>query len=188
MAATVGLWDHFRRLLDFKGREDRASFWPYAALAFVIITVAGMVVFIPMMSRTMRAMQEYAAQNPDQATIDSGAGQYSITVEGHHPGFFDGGAMALFLGLTFGLAILLYAAAVVRRLHDRGKSGFWGLMPLPFIIYSSIMMPRMFTSMSDPNMSLFFSVSLSNMLYIVTLIWLIVILAGPSDPFRVSKA
>lgn len=187
MSATVGLWDHFRRLFDFKGREDRTSFWPYAALAFVIIMVAGMVIFIPMMSRTMSAMQEYAAQNPDQATVVSGAGHYSITVEGHHPEFFAGNEMALFLGVTFGLAILLYAAAVVRRLHDRGKSGFWGLMPLPFIIYSSIMMPRMFASVTDPNMGLFFSIFFSNMLYIVTLIWLIVILAGPSEPLPSQK-
>ena len=144
MSATVGLWEHFQRLFDFKGREDRASFWPYAALVFGIVIVAGMAIFIPMMTRSMRAMQEYAAKHPDQATIASGPGQYSISVEGHHPEFFDTGSMVTYLAVSFGLAILLYAAAVVRRLHDRGKSGAWGLMPLPFILYSSIMMPQMF--------------------------------------------
>jgi uncharacterized membrane protein YhaH (DUF805 family) len=89
--------------------------------------------------------------------------------------------MAAYLAVSFGLAFLLYAAAVARRLHDRGKSGFWGLMPLPFIIYSSIMMPTVFASPSELNMTLFFSIFISNMLYIVTLIWLIVWLAGPSE-------
>ena len=182
MSTTVGLWEHFKRLVDFNGREDRASFWPYAAVAFIIIMVVGMFIFVPMMARTMAEMQQYSAQHPDQATVTSGPGQYSISVEGRHPEFWSARSMALYLAVTFGLAILLYAAAVVRRLHDRGKSGFWGLMPLPFIIYSSIMMPRVFVSAGEPGMTLFFSIFFSNMLYIVTLIWLIVWLAGPSEP------
>ena len=181
MSATVGLWEHFKRLFDFKGREDRASFWPYAAVVFLIVMVVGMIIFVPMMARSITAMQEYAAQHPDQATITSGPGTYSISVEGHHPQFWPAESMALYLGVTFGLAILLYAAAVTRRLRDRGKSGFWGLMPLPFILYSSIAMPMVFAGAGEPNLTLFFSVFFSNMLYIVTLIWLIVWLAGPSE-------
>lgn len=185
MSATVGLWDHFKRLLDFRGREDRASFWPYAAVAFGIIMAVGMAIFIPMMFKSVRAMQEDAAQHPDEATVVSGPGHYSISVEGHHPEFFDTGGMATYLAVSFGLAILLYAAAVARRLHDRGKSGAWGLMPIPFILYSSIMMPRMFGTVGsgkEPNMTLFTSVLFSNMLYIAALIGLIVLLAGGSDP------
>jgi uncharacterized membrane protein YhaH (DUF805 family) len=184
MSASISVTEHFKRLFDFSGREDRASFWPYAAVAFIITTVAGMIIFVPMMSRAMHAMQQFAAQHPDQATVASGPGQHSISVEGNHPEFMSGGSVALFLAVTFGLAILLYAAAVVRRLHDRGKSGFWGLMPLPFIIYSSVQMPRMFASVgtgTEPDMALFFSVFLSNLFYIITLIWLIVLLAAPSE-------
>ena len=181
MPATVGLLEHFKGLFDFKGREDRASFWPYAAVAFIIVTVVGMIIFVPMMVRSMAAMQEYAARHPDQANITTGPGQYSISVEGHHPEFFDAGSMAAYLVVTFGLAILLYAAAVTRRLHDRGKSGWWGLMPLPFVIYSSIMMPSVFAGAGDPNMTLFFSIFVSNMVYIVTLVVMVVFLAGPSD-------
>ena len=185
MSATVTLGDHFRRLFDFAGREDRASFWPYAAVAFIITMVVGMAIFVPMMSRTLHAMQQFAVQHPDQATVTSGPGQYSISVRGNHPEFMPAGSMALFLVVTFGLAILLYAAAVIRRLHDRGKSGSWGLMPLPFISYSSVQMPRMFASVgagSQPNIALFFSIALSNLLYMITLISLVVLLAGPSEP------
>ena len=184
MTAAVTLGKHFTRLFDFNGREDRASFWPYAAVAFILIMAAGMIIFVPMMSSAMHEMQQFAMQHPDQATVTSGPGQYSISVRGDHPEFMPAKSVALYLAVTFGLAILLYAAAVVRRLRDRGKSGFWGLMPLPFILYSSIQMPRMFASVggsTQPDMALFFSVFLSNLLYIVTLIWLIVLLAGPSE-------
>jgi len=132
----------------------------------------------------MHAMQQFAAQHPDQAEITSGPGQYSISVQGKHPEFVPAGSIALYLVVTFGLAILLYAAAVVRRLHDRGKSGLWGLIPLPFTIYSSAQMPRMFAFVgagTQPDMTLFFSIFLSNLFYIIALIWLIVLLAGQSE-------
>lgn len=184
MSATVSLWEHFKKLFEFTGREDRASFWPYAALAFIITMVAGGIIFVPMMNHAIGAMQQFATQHPDQATVTSGPGEYSVSVRGNPGEFMPAGSVALYLAVNFGLAILLYAAAVVRRLHDRGKSGFWGLMPLPFIIYSSIQMPRMFAFVgveAQPDMALFFSIFFSNLLYIVTLIWLIVLLAGPSE-------
>ena len=134
----------------------------------------------------MRAMQEYAAQHPEQASIASGPGQYSISVHGDdHPQFMRTGAVAWYLGVTFGLSILLYAAAVVRRLHDRGMSGKWGLMPLPFILFSSIQMPRMFGSFGNgipPDMGVFFSIFISNFLYLGTLIALIILLSGAGNP------
>jgi uncharacterized membrane protein YhaH (DUF805 family) len=183
MSASVSLGDHFKRLFDIEGREDRASFWPYAAVAFIITMIAGMTILMPMVLRSIDAMQQFAAQHPDQATVTSGPGHYSISVQGDQPEFMPADSMALFLAVTFGVAILLYAAAVVRRLHDRGKSGFWGLMPLPFIIYSSVQMPRAFGATGDQlDMTLFFSIFLSNLFYIVTLVWLIVLLAGPSEP------
>lgn len=184
MSATVSLGEHFKRLFDFNGREDRASFWRYAALAFVLVMIAGMIIFVPMMAGAMHEMQQFAAQHPDQVTVTSGPGQYSIAVRGEHPEFVPKQSIVLYLAVTFGLSIVLYAAAVARRLRDRGKSGFWGLMPVPFILYSSIQMPNMlssFGSSTQPELAIVFSVFFSNLLYIVTLIWLIVLLAGPSD-------
>lgn len=185
MSVTVTLGEHFKRLFDFTGREDRASFWPYAAAAFIIIMAAGMIIFVPMMSHAIGEMQQFAAQHPDQSTVTSGPGQYSISVQGNHPEFMPARSVALFLAVIFGLAILLYAAAVVRRLRDRGKSGSWGLMPLPFILYSSIMMPRFFASVGVEagfNVTLFFSIFFSNLLYMITLVWLIILLTGQSEP------
>jgi len=186
MAASVGLWEHFRRLATFTGREDRASFWPYAGLAFGILTVVGAAMFLPMMAQSMKAMQAFAAQHPDQVTMVSGPGEHSISAHGAISGLTPSrAALTLYLGVTFGLAILLYGAAVVRRLHDRGKTGAWGLLPLPFILYSAIQMPRMFGSMASggqPDLGLFFSVFFSNLLYMASVLALIVLLAGASDP------
>lgn len=145
MSATVSVGEHFKRLFDFRGNEDRASFWPYAAVAFIIIVVAGMVFFVPMMTHM---------------------------------------TMAPYFIVSFGLAFLLYPAAVVRRLRDRGKTGFWGLMPLPFILYSTVQMARTLGPVGtgvQPETTFSFSIFFSNVLYVVTLIWLIVLLAGPSQ-------
>lgn len=191
MSASVTLRGHFRRLADFAGREDRASFWPYAGVVFLIVTAVGLVIFVPMMHHMMRAMQDFAAQHPDQVAVASGPGRYSVSVGGDHSAFISAGPMKLYLAVTFGLSVLLYAAAVVRRLHDRGKPGAWGLMPLPFILYSSIQMPRMFASFgtaAQPDAGLFLSIFASNMLYMATLIWLIVLLAGAGDPGRTATA
>lgn len=182
MSAKVSLPGHFAKLFDFSGREDRASFWPYAAVVLGITMAAGMIIFVPVMMRAMHAMQDYAAQHPEQATVTSGPGQYSVSIKGFPPELIPSGPLILFVTVTFGLAILLYAAAVVRRLHDCGRPGVWGLMPLPFIIYSSAQILRMFAAPTEPDMILFWSVGVSHLLYLATLIWLIVLLAAPSEP------
>lgn len=183
MPTTVGLWEHFTRLLDFDGREDRASFWPYAAVAFIIVMVVSAAIFIPMMIHAMAAMQQYAGRHPNDVTVSSGPGHYRISIHGHgHPQFFERASIMAYLCVTFGLSFLLYAGAVVRRLHDRGMSGFWGLMPVPFIVYSSFVLPAVFASTGRPSMGAFISSFVSNMLYMVTLIALIVLLAGAGIP------
>jgi len=186
MSATVGLWEHFRRLASFHGREDRSSFWPYAAVAFALVTFSGVVTVIPMAARMMRSMQGYAMQHPDEVLVTSAPGQYSMSVNGGPAGLMPSpDFIALYLAMTVGLGIVLYAAAVARRLHDCGRSGAWGLMPLPFILYSSIQFPRLFGMMArgaEPGVTTLLSIALSNALYLLAVVVLIVLLAGASDP------
>ena len=88
-------------------------------------------------------------------------------------------------GLVFVLAAALLAAAVTRRLHDRGRSGHWGLMPIPFIVISLFAMARLFAAFTnDPEVDvrLFLVVFVSNLLYLATLGLLVVLLAGASTP------
>ena len=185
MSATVGLLEHFRKLFDFRGREDRASFWPYAALVFGITIMVSTAMFVPLMERSVRVVQVSAARQHE--------GQITAVYRTDYPNLASGGPaqilhtgwMATYLWVTFGLAVLLYSSAVARRLHDRGRSGAWGLMPLPFILYSTVMMPRMFGSFGtgkQPNTTLFFTIFFSNAFYMVALIALIVLLAGGGEP------
>lgn len=186
MSTKVGLWEHFRKLASLKGREDRASFWPYAALVVGIVLVAGSVMILPMVARSMRAMPEITVADPDNVTFTSDLGEFAILGQDQAPGLMPSASfLAAYLAVTLGLALLLYAAAVVRRLHDRGKSGAWGLMPLPFLAYTSIQVIRLFGSMNggdQPNMTVFITIAFSNILYWITLLTLIVLLAGASDP------
>ena len=161
MAATVGLWEHFRRLLDFKGREDRASFWPYAALLYGIATVGSFLVMVPIMRSVM------------------GAGAYQTAPAMPDMGMFVAGMM-----ITTLAAVLLFAAAVVRRLHDGGLSGFWGLMPVPFLLFSMVKMWSFFNSFGSQHfkMDSFFQIFISNLIYILSVIALMVLLSRRSDP------
>jgi len=169
---------NFANIATFSGRETRGQFWPYATFVFVLSIAGMMAVMLPEMSASMERMQKFAAEHPDMATVQQGPGGYSISIQGHHPELMpDMGNMMGLMAVVFVTAIALLAAAVARRLHDRGKSGAWGLMPLPFIAFASIMMPKVFAQ-NPPDMSLFFAIFINNFIYIGTLIFLVVLLAG----------
>lgn len=166
MSARVGLFEHFKRLLDFKGREDRSSFWPYAVLVYGLMMVGSFAVMIPTMHAAMRAASD--------ATTQSGTAHLS-GVES-----FITGIMILTV-----IGIALYAAAVVRRLHDAGLGGFWGLMPLPFLLFGMVAMRGFFQSFASdqpPDMARFNQIFINNFIYILTILALILLLARRSDP------
>lgn len=169
MSAKVGLLEHFRKLATFRGREDRASFWPYAALVLGIVMIAGALMVLPMMAHLIRVAPPQSIQ---------GHVRFAAPV-------LPVGFLTAYLAVTLGLAVLLYAAAVFRRLHDRGKSGAWGLMPLPFLAYASVQSVRLFDSLSrgeQPNPTLFLTIAASNILFWAALLALVVLLAGASNP------
>jgi len=161
MTTDVGLFEHFRLLFTLRGKENRGSFWPYAALVLGILMACNVLLMIPMMM-------------PMAQPFDGGGGS-------HLPDF------GYYFIIMFGIGILLYGAAAVRRLRDSGRSGYWALMPLPFIIASSIGMTMLFRSPFDgnpPDMRLFQMMFISNALYMLTVIALVVLLSMPSAPER----
>jgi uncharacterized membrane protein YhaH (DUF805 family) len=183
LTAKVSISAHFKRLLDFTGREDRSSFWPYAAVVFGIVMVVSMVIMVPMIMQFMDASREIAAEGAKRAYVDRGDGTFILAESSQRPDPFSTTFIASYLGITFGLSLLLHGAAIVRRLRDAGRSVFWSLLPIPFIIYSSIQMPRLFGRVGErtiENQALFFSVFISNGLYNIALIILIVLLAQKS--------
>ena len=152
----------FASVLRFSGRDTRSEFWPFAGVAVALYLVMGWAVLIPITLPVFDA----------SSRTDFGMSQ---KIEGNF----------LFASvLMFAALVALLAAAVARRLHDSGRSAFWGLLPLPFAVYSGAMFFRLFSQFGagEPDLRLFFSVFASNVLYSVAVIWLIVLLVLRSTP------
>jgi uncharacterized membrane protein YhaH (DUF805 family) len=173
---------HFGHLFSFAGRESRDVFWPYVAGVIVVSMAAMMAVMVPIMASTFSRMRQFAIEHPDQATITRGPASYSISIEGNHPELVpDFGGLIGGIAIATAIAVILLAAAVARRLHDRGRSGFWGLMPLPFLASGFLLMPRLFKA-AEPDFSLFGYLFLNNLIYLAALGTLVVLLAGAGEP------
>lgn len=159
-----------RNLLRFRGRDTRSQFWFYILGLFIAQQIITALATILLMAVHFDSPASVAATPPENAA-----------------GFFASVHLFMLIALSSGvLAIMLLAAAVVRRLHDRGLSGAWGLLPVPFIVFSSVEMYRFFGSFGQPGMepdhSLFMAIFISNALYLVALGALIVLLVRDSDP------
>jgi uncharacterized membrane protein YhaH (DUF805 family) len=169
-------------LLRFSGREGRALFWPYALLVIALDVVAMFALIVPAIGDVLARMQRFAVAHPDQATIDSGPGHYSITIQGYHPELMPDMSFLLAGVAVLALAsIVLLAAAISRRLHDCRRPGWWGLLPLPFVALATLMMPRLFAGFRTgqvPDMRLFMAMFFNNLLYLVSLALLTILLAG----------
>lgn len=171
----------FAGLLSFGGRDGRLRFWPYAALVFFVTQLASM---LPVYAAIGPVLREALAQ-PGQASVEPGPDYYSVV-------FGTDGAVvpvlkqaAAFNAMVTAAAILLLAAAVVRRLHDRDLRGYWGLLPLPFLAAGFLMIPRTIAGLSrtgEPDLSWLGGIFANNLAYLGALGWLIYLLAGPGTP------
>ncbi|WP_428154551.1 DUF805 domain-containing protein [Brevundimonas sp.] len=141
----------FRRLADFKGRDKRGQFWPYAILIFVLAFIAiGVAMNLAMMGLLMGT-----ADMPNIPLMIGGVGGVVL------------------------IAAALLSAAVTRRLHDTGRPGYWGLPPIVFLLIGLALFPILMNSvLNNPNppVALFLGLFLNNMLYIASLIGLVVLL------------
>jgi uncharacterized membrane protein YhaH (DUF805 family) len=165
------------RLAQFGGRDTRGQFWPFVAAVVALDFVITPIAMVPLIAR----MQQVAMAHPDQATIAAGTASYAITLHGAHPELGESVrgftlAMAVMSVVTFALL----SAAVVRRLHDGGRTGFWGLLPIPFLatgmIGMFVVMPTFGSSGSGSSVLLLF---VNDMVYNLLLIALVVLLALP---------
>jgi uncharacterized membrane protein YhaH (DUF805 family) len=115
-------------LLRFSGRDSRASFWPYAITIFLLSMVVDLLLFVPIVSDMMTRTMAYAQAHPE-GFPKAAAGQPQVLPPELMP---DIGRMVGPMTAVSIATILLLAAAIVRRLHDRDKIGWWGALPLPF--------------------------------------------------------
>jgi uncharacterized membrane protein YhaH (DUF805 family) len=178
MKATHAIRRGFAKLLSFGGRDTAADFWPYAGVILVLLFAAMAVVMLPEMLATFDRMQRFAAEHPDQATVRRAPGSYSISIEGNHPELMpDFGTLMSGWSVVMAAAVLLLAAAVTRRLHDRGRSGAWALAPLPFLVFAAFAFPKLFEQESL-DFGLFGAVFLNNLLYLGVIGLLVLQLVG----------
>jgi uncharacterized membrane protein YhaH (DUF805 family) len=172
----------FGGVLRFSGRDAPGQFWPYALFLVFLNAVIAVAVIVPTIFASIARMQRFAAEHPELTTVRSGPGHYSIEIRGNHPELMpDIGSIAILLAALAALTAALLAAAVARRLHDRDRRGWWGAMPLPFLIYALTVMPPVFAAIQGgrpPKLGLFFSLFLNNLFYLASLGVLIVLLVG----------
>jgi len=169
------------RLARFSGRESRALFWPYALTVLVLGMVAGMLLFVPLVMDMVTRMAAYVQTHPEGLPKPA-PGQVPTFPPELMPDF---GAMMVPMAVVNLVTLLLYAAATVRRLHDRDRSGWWAALPLPFQLVGTLIAPRAMSAMMHPNAGPSPATMLSglnSLAYWGVFIFLIVLLAGESTP------
>ncbi|MFM5954331.1 MAG: DUF805 domain-containing protein [Novosphingobium sp.] len=177
---------HLQSLLVFSGREPRRVFWPWVAAVMVLNMATAMIAIVPIFVTAFTAINRFAREHPDQATVTSGPGSYSVQVHGNHPEFMpDFGGFMMVSAIAALVTVLLLAAAVARRLHDCGRSALLGLLPVPFLTVGMVMMPVLFGQAlrgGEPDMGLFLLLFGNNLAYLTMLGVLIALTAGKSTP------
>ncbi len=171
------------RLFVFAGRDRPGQFWPYAAFVVGLFMVAGQAwTFQPQVDAMVNAFE--LARDPMAVPPADDAWDVLFPDPDENPYAVDyrrlpGGIAAL--AVFTGFILLLLAAAVTRRLHDRDRTGLWGLLPLPFLAATFALAQRKHAPLrtlfdADPG---FTSVLLlSGLLYLASFLFLIVLLGG----------
>lgn len=167
-------------LARFKGRDRRGLFWPYA-LAVIALTFVGLaMVMLPEMNASFDRMSRYVAENPDRGHVTYSTSGMEVSVEGNHPELMpDFGKMFGGMAAVMGGMFVLLAAAVTRRLHDVGRAGFWGFLPLILLGSAFVVFPWAMQTMGtgdNPDLRPFLIAFANNVLYLAALALLLVFL------------
>jgi uncharacterized membrane protein YhaH (DUF805 family) len=169
------------RLFVFTGRETRRLFWPYAIAVFLAGCIVDLLLFVPVMMQMMNRIMAYAQQHPGGLPRPA-PGQVPALPPELMP---DLGQVMVPMAVVGLVTLLLYAAATVRRLHDRDRAGWWALLPLPFQAIGLALAPAAFDAMLHPGAQaspLLALSSLNSLGFWAALIVLIVLLANEGTP------
>ena len=179
-AIVAAILYNLSNLMRFAGRDTRAQFWPYAIFLFVLQSIISMALTLPIIAKVMIKAFQFGVQH---ATTNGGqlsAADQKAFAQINNGIYSDmGSMMTVTTPILTALLVILLAAAVARRLHDCGMSGYWGLMPLPFTAFSILTMPKLFAAFEIHTFSdgWFPGLLINNLLYFAALILLIVLLA-----------
>ncbi|MHA6288310.1 DUF805 domain-containing protein [Maricaulis sp. CAU 1757] len=163
MSVLSDLKYNFANLTNFRGRDSRDRFWPFAGLILLLGYFGSMLAMIPQMTEFM----VQAFLTPPDAPAD---------------------VLPLFSGLMRGMALVSaltvasLAAAVTRRLRDRGVSKAWGVVPAILVFTGMAVMYTLFRQalVGEPDMTLFTLGMANNLIYLAAFAALFLQLAGNS--------
>lgn len=135
---------HLKGLFDFSGRENRQPFWLWILIVYIAQFVVMTIAMIPLMMSWFDQMMPAMQGDPHKFDNDPQA-VFQLMMP----------MMQNMIMVMFVIAVLFLAltvAAVVRRLHDSGRSGWWASPYYAMQIVSPIVMasifPRYFTVMA----------------------------------------
>lgn len=116
----------FGGLFNAAGRDDRSQFWIFGAMVF------GPLIAVQMIAQMLLIFASFDLRELAASGADPAAAQLRMMAD-----MGDGMITGTYLGVglcTIGAACLLTATA--RRLHDRGRSGWWALV-VPFVVVAT---------------------------------------------------
>ncbi|APZ98308.1 hypothetical protein BWQ93_07285 [Sphingopyxis sp. QXT-31] len=183
----AALREGYSGIFRFGGRMAVAPFWMFAGVNGLLVAVAMMFAMQPAFDQMAEGAARVAREHPEDVTVTSGPGHYSVEIRGHHPDVLPD--MDILIGgmvFVLSIAFLLIAAAAVRRLHDSDRRGWWILLPLPFLAIGLATMRPLFDDFgrgtetgAPPDFSLFLLLFFNNIVYLACVLAVIILLALP---------
>jgi uncharacterized membrane protein YhaH (DUF805 family) len=165
---------------DFRGRDDARTFWPYTLLVVAVLASLWTFLTAPYLETLQQKVFHYAVAHPDQTSIAVGSNGVEVKVYGAPPGLLSGATPLIVIGgITALVAVVLLAAAIARRLRDRGRSPAWALLPLIFGGIGYLSFAMLFGNYGYSSAAAAFAF-FSGFAYIVSGFVLILMLAGDS--------
>jgi len=159
-----------RNLVEFRGRDNRARFWPFAGVVVGVVLVVGNAVSVVLFVLTAVLVQRTSTDS-----LDSGEPVFAVAVT----------AFMVVTAAGAAATIVLLAAAVTRRLHDRDLRGAWALVPVLLLGTAFTFFARLIgTFEEEPDPLLFAAGFINNLVYlasVVALTWQLARAGSPGD-------
>lgn len=136
---------HLTGLIDFQSRENRQPFWLWILIVYIVQFVVMIIAMIPIITTWFDQMMPALQADPHRFDNDPQAMMQLMV-----PMMQNVITMTVVSATLF---FVLSAAAVVRRLHDSNRSGWWSLPYYAMQVISPVFMlsffPRYFTMMAS---------------------------------------
>lgn len=181
----VSLRHGYTNLFNFRGRDSRRLFWPFALVHVAVVIVSTTIVMVPPILSSFGRLEAFARENPDKVTVTYEPGSVSYRLNEPVPGLMpDIRAMLAPIGVVVLIFMVLVAAAVARRLHDTGRIAWLGAVPAVLFCAAMVVMVPVFSAVDEggeADLRGFFASFVLNLLYNVSLVVLVVLLAMKSE-------